>query len=54
MKKMLDNLCTFKRGGMDREGSGVILVIDILLRFNLYAFIQNWGRKLNRGNGHRS
>lgn len=53
-KKMLEELCTFKRGAMDRGGSGVILVIDICLIFNVYAFIQSWGTKLNRDNGHRS
>jgi hypothetical protein len=37
-----------------QRGSEMILVIDIFLRFNLYAFIQSWGRKLNRDNGHRS
>jgi hypothetical protein len=51
---MLEELCTFKRGAMDRGGSGVILVIDICLIFNVYAFIQSWGTKLNRDNGHRS
>jgi len=29
-----------------QRGSEMILVIDIFLRFNLYAFIQSWGRKL--------
>jgi hypothetical protein len=42
-----------KRGGMDRGGSGVILFTYILVRFNLYAFIQNWDKKTKSSNGNR-
>jgi hypothetical protein len=39
--------------GMDKGKHGMILLIYILVIFTLYAFIQNWDKKVSQDNGHR-